>query len=159
MTASYVTPPESVDDSITFTTLLRNPKNAARRAEEGPVHIRRRDGADLVLVSADNFRRSDAGIEDAVRLLDAMERTDSFGEAVELAFPWVEWLTDAGREDCVDDLHRKLRAAASVGKYRGFGLAVGSWRGTAEALADGIDRDEDLGMYTAEDLPPVPRPE
>ena len=99
------------------------------------------------------------GIEDAVRLLEDMERTESFGAAVEPAFPWIEWFTEAGRENCIDDHYRKLRTAASVGRRRGFGLAVGSWRGTAEALADGMDRDEDLGMYDAGDMPPAPRPE
>lgn len=159
MTASCATSPDAPGDSITFTTLHRDPKTTAKRAEDGPVHIRRRDGADLVLVSAENYHHSDLGLEDAEHLLSAMEQTGNLAEAVDLAFPWVEWLTGHGREECIDELHRKLRAAASVGRYRGFGLAVGSWRGTAEVYADGIGLNEDLEFYESGDQPVVPRPE
>ncbi|MGO2058036.1 MAG: hypothetical protein ACTH2K_07145 [Candidatus Corynebacterium faecigallinarum] len=146
-------------EAITFTSLLRDPKSAAKRAEEGPVRVKRRDGADLVLVAADQYQRPDEGVEEASRLLGAMESTGSFDAAVDLVFPWVEYLSGEERGECVGELQRKLRASASVGKYAAFHWAVVSWRGTAEVYADGIELDDREGSFSPAQMPTVGRPE
>lgn len=145
-------------EAITFTSLLRDPKSAAKRAEEGPLRVKRRDGADLVLVAADQYQRPDEGVEEATRLLGAMESTGNFDAAVERIFPWVEYLSGEEKGECLGELHRKLRASASVGKYAAFHWAVVSWKGTAEVYADGIELDSQPESLAPADMPTVGRP-
>jgi hypothetical protein len=128
----------------TFTDFQDDPRGTAQLAASGPVHLRRRNAPDLVLVSADSYEEPADGTEAAFRYLSALTETQDFAQATLRAFPWSDFLPPDDFDACVAQLKQKLAAAVSLSTFGKFQDAVDSWRGTAETYALGTDDEGNL---------------
>jgi hypothetical protein len=121
-----------------FSDLLRRPKVVTEDVEEGDVLLRRRDEPDLRLSRADReAHRAEAfvALGRALRNL-ALHNPTALGEALGDAFPWLEFLPAADRQEFLDEFTRVVTAAAAVDNYEPLTQLVGEWRATAEVYAD-----------------------
>lgn len=121
-----------------FSDLLRRPKAVTEDVEEGDVLLRRRDEPDLRLSRADReAHRAEAfvALGRALRNL-AVHNSSALGEALGDAFPWLEFLPAADRQEFLDEFTRVVTAAAAVDNYEPLTQLVREWRATAEVHAD-----------------------
>jgi hypothetical protein len=121
-----------------FSDLLRHPKAVTEDVEEGDVLLRRRDEPDLRLSRADReAHRAEAfvALGRALRNL-AVHNPTALGEALEDAFPWLEFLPAADRQEFLDEFTRVVTATAAVDSYEPLTQLVREWRATAEVHAD-----------------------
>lgn len=148
------------EQSVPWSDVSRDSRNVADKASHRPVRLVRRGAdTDLILISADQYRRPDEGLYTALRLLDAYAGLGSREEAARRLFPWMDFLTDVGQAEFVRELFTKLEAAASVSNYTAFHITVGSWRGTAENRAAGIVPADDASLEWFAEPEPVDGPE
>jgi prevent-host-death family protein len=124
--------------AATLTELLREPKRVLARTEDGPVRITRRDGDDLVLISASELERQADGVTLASQLIRASRDHGSMRHAILALYPWAEMLPGADLDAFAAEMERLAFAAMDLGRYAALANAFASWRGTAEALADGL---------------------
>jgi hypothetical protein len=78
------------------------------------------------------------------------------GEALVEELPWLHWLPESERRNCVSELLTELIAGAETGLLP-FVHSLASWRSTAEAWADPQAARELQGPF-AGDGPELPRP-
>ncbi|QYC39100.1 hypothetical protein Nocox_07375 [Nonomuraea coxensis DSM 45129] len=71
--------------------------------------------------------------------------------------PWLTWLPDAERHECVRELLAHLMAGADTGELLPFARALTSWRSTAVIWSD-PQLARDLHGPFPGDGPDVPRP-
>lgn len=122
----------------TFSEFLRQPKEVVANLAQHDVVLRRRNAPDLYLsLAASDISRAKT-IECLARLLckifaDSPEAVD---DAIEAAFPWVEFLASDERRDFADELTRTILASASVQSFERVELLIDSWQNTAEILSD-----------------------
>jgi len=148
------------EQAVPWSDVSRDSRNVADKASHGPVRLVRRGAdTDLILISADQYRRPDEGLFTALRLLDAYAELGSREKAARRVFPWMDFLSDAGQAEFVRELFAKLEAAASVSNYAAFQVAVGSWRGTAANRGAGIVPADDEALEWIAEPEPVDRPE
>ena len=128
-------------------------------AENGAVRITRRDAADLVLLRAGDLEAQMEGVALAskIMLADRAHHGDSHN-ALLATFSWTALLTPEDRTQFVADMDRLVWSAAELGTYRALLNSFRSWRGTAEAIADGMDPNEPLDWLEPEERVEVLRP-
>lgn len=133
----------AVRSTATFSDLLRSPKDVAAAAEHTEVTITRRDGEDLVLMSAAAAQRNRDGLEFAAGIVAAAvaEWPASFAHRLRGPFPWMTFLSDAEQDAMADELVTTTRACAGVGRFDPLAITIAAWKATAEAYAAGIPRD------------------
>lgn len=122
----------------TFSEFLRQPKEVVANLAQHDVVLRRRNAPDLYLsLAASDISRAKT-IECLARLLckisaDSPEAVD---DAIEAAFPWVEFLSSEERRDFADELARTILASASVQSFSLVEQTLLEWQNTAEILSD-----------------------
>ena len=121
-----------------FSDLLRHPKDVAVEVDEGDVVLRRRDEPDLRLTRADRETERAAAFAAFGRTLRnlAVRNPRALGDALEDAFPWLEFLPGADRRAFVEEFSRVAAAAAELDTYGPMSQLVREWRATAEIHAD-----------------------
>jgi hypothetical protein len=142
-----------------MTQLLRTPRAVVAQADNGAVRITRRDAEDLLLMREADAAASQRGVALAVRLSRAyaMASGDMLA-AIDTTFPWAAILSDRDRQTMAKELDRLLWASSELGHFTTLVNTIASWRGTAEALADGLTPDEDTSLANDFTLPDIPRP-
>jgi hypothetical protein len=128
---------------IPFSHLIQHPKAAVAKLEESPrrrLRLDRRDGDDLILVSAARAEAEDRALNMTSQLFFSLVRSDDGARVLLLSladvFPWVQFLpTDDVRAFLVE-LVETLRAAASVGNLAALEPVVAAWQATAEIYSD-----------------------
>ena len=122
----------------TFSEFLRQPKEVVANLAQHDVVLRRRNAPDLYLTLAASDASRAKTIECLARLLGkiAADSPEAMDDAIEAAFPWVEFLSPDGRREFVEELTRIILASASVGNYEQVDLTIDSWQNTAEILSD-----------------------
>lgn len=150
-----------ISRSVRSSELSRNPAAVFKAAEEGPVTITRRDGESLILTKSSEARRQHAGLELAAHLVAASLAPDDkpFEERLRLPFPWMEFLTADDRSAFAKEIVDVARACAAVSQFDRLLVAINAWQSTAEALAAGYTRDEDLDWLDEPVHAPDPRTE
>ncbi len=143
-----------------FSELLRQPVETTERlSRTRAVRLRRRDAADLVLMSADRAEAEAEVIDLTARLLAGVARRDPniLREVLPTALPWVRFLPDADIDVMTEEFIATTEAAAAIGNTAAVSQLLVEWRHTAEVHADPelyrILTTEPLGDYG-----PVPRP-
>lgn len=143
-----------------FSELLRQPVETTERlSRTRAVRLRRRDAADLVLMSADRAEAEAEVIDLTARLLAGVARRDPniLREVLPTALPWVRFLPDADIDVMTQEFIATTEAAAAIGNTAAVSQLLVEWRHTAEVHADPelyrILTTEPLGDYG-----PVPRP-
>ena len=122
----------------TFSEFLRQPKEVVADLAQHDVVLRRRNAPDLYLsLAASDIIRAKT-IECLARLLCKIsaDSPEAMDDAIEAAFPWVEFLSTDERRDFADELTRTILASASVESFERVELLIDSWKNTAEILSD-----------------------
>ena len=121
--------------------LSRNPAQVFRSAEGSPVRLTRRDGHDLVLMTEQYDNAREELLRLAAELIAvAVDDQGTLVERMAQRFSWMFALDEAGQAACTADLIRAARASFSTGAPPLLLSTLDSWRGTAEAIALGLDK-------------------
>lgn len=119
---------------------LRGSGSVLVEVEHGDVRLNRRDGEDLVLVSAgreDSIRES---LDMSVRTLSAVFRSSEFRpsamEAMVEALPWIGWLSNADRSEFIDSFLAITQACRSTGSYEPLKNLLERWKTSAQIAHD-----------------------
>jgi hypothetical protein len=150
----------AASESVPFSELLRQPAETADRlTRTRAVRLRRRDAADLVLMSADRADAEAEVIDITARLLAGVARRSPtlLHELLPTALPWVRFLPAADIEAMATEFVAATEAAASLGNTAAISQILIEWRHTAE-----IHADPDLHRALTQpldDFGPVSRPD
>ncbi|SCF42788.1 hypothetical protein [Micromonospora mirobrigensis] len=147
-------------ESVPFSELLRRPAETADRLSRArAVRLRRRDAADLVLMSADRAAAEGEVVDLTARLLASLVRRDPVlvREALPTVLPWVRFLPPGDAERMVDEFVSTAEAAAAVGNTAAVSQLLTEWRHTAEIHAD-PNLHRILAAPSDDDFGPVARP-
>jgi len=121
--------------------LSRNPAQVFRSAEGSPVRLTRRDGHDLVLMTEQYDNAREELLRLAAELIAvAVDDQGTLVERMARRFSWMFALDEAGQAACTADLIRSARASFSTGARPLLLSTLDSWKGTAEAIAHGLDK-------------------
>ncbi|MEO3781538.1 hypothetical protein ABGB16_33130 [Micromonospora sp. B11E3] len=148
-------------ESVPFSELLRQPAETAERlARARAVRLRRRDAADLVLMSADRAEAEGEVVDLTARLLASLVRRDPglVREALPTVLPWVRFLPPADAKQMAGEFIATAEAAAAVGNTAALSQLLAEWRHTAEIHAD-PDLQRVLTAPSADDFGLVARPD
>ncbi|MEU0564539.1 hypothetical protein ABZ297_03935 [Nonomuraea sp. NPDC005983] len=145
--------------SFPYSAFLRGPSQVLPSLESADVILERRDDENLILMRAERFEAGTASLRIAARALAIVARrnSDLAEEVLTEELPWVTWLPDTERHECVRELLGHLIAGADTGELLPFGRALASWRSTAIVWSDPQLARELQGPFTG-DGPDVPRP-
>ncbi|MGC4880109.1 hypothetical protein ACLQ26_28055 [Micromonospora sp. DT43] len=147
-------------ESVPFSELLRQPAETAERLSRArAVRLRRRDAADLVLMSADRAAAEGEVVDLTARLLASVVRRNPtlVREALPTVLPWVRFLPPEDREQMANEFVSTAEAAAAVGNTAAVSQLLTEWRHTAEIHAD-PDLHRVLAAPSSDDFGAVPRP-
>jgi len=126
--------------TATFTELLRHPNEVVRQTDNGAVRITRRDAEDLVLLRATDLEGQDKGIALASQIMRAsFAAHGDMAQALKSAFSWAAVFAPEDLQTFASEIEPLVWAAVELGAYGRLRHAIESWRGTAEALAEGIE--------------------
>ncbi len=149
---------------VQWSELQRDPKSVAALADQGDVHVRRRDGAALLLTRADRAATSAEGAVHAARalrnLLTHLPKEVQDTAALSLAdeFPWVDVLPAADRRQFVIDFCRAFQVSAELGQWSPLEQTIREWRNTAAIHADPELATSLSEPIEGDDFGPVPSP-
>lgn len=132
--------------TVQSSELSRSPASVFAAADQGPVTITRRDGEALVLTRASAVEHQRLGLQLAAQLI-AASLADSgtpFIDRLRMPFPWLEFLSATDRASFAGEVVDVARACAAVSQFDRLLEVLTAWRSTAEAVAAGFTRDEDL---------------
>ncbi|GAA3450972.1 hypothetical protein GCM10018962_28050 [Dactylosporangium matsuzakiense] len=147
-------------ESVPFSELLRQPAETAERLTRArAVRLRRRDAADLVLMSAERADAEAEVLDLSSRLLAGVASRDPglLRELLPNALPWVRFLPPADVDAMAAEFVSTTEAAAAIGNTAAVSQLLVEWRHTAEIHAD-PDLYRALTAQPLEDFGPVPRP-
>lgn len=120
--------------------LVRNPTRVTEQAERGEVILHRRGKEDLRLALASHQANASVATEDLARVLAALARGEEGRTALRASmagvYPWLRFLPETERDECLDDLLEAATACASIENFAAYRAAVASWRSTAEIYSD-----------------------
>ncbi len=117
----------------------RNPAAVFDAAEQNPIRVTRRDGADLVLMSQREADARDSLLELAAQLIPATtDDTGTLAERLADRLPWMLALSPAEQEQCSTELVAAARASFATSQAHLAVTTLISWRETATALAAGL---------------------
>ncbi len=132
--------------TVQSSELSRSPASVFAAADAGPVMITRRDGEALVLTRASAVEHQRLGLQLAAQLIAASlaDSTNPFLDRLRVPFPWLEFLSSADRASFAAEVIDVARACAAVWQFDRLLEVLTAWRSTAEAVAAGYTRDDDL---------------
>ncbi|MGC4805954.1 hypothetical protein [Micromonospora sp. DT233] len=148
-------------ESVPFSELLRQPAETAERlARTRAVRLRRRDAADLVLMSADRAEAEGEVVDLTARLLASLVRRDPglVREALPAVLSWVRFLPPADAQQMADEFVATAEAATAMGNTAALSQLLAEWRHTAEIHAD-PDLHRVLTAPSADDFGAATRPD
>lgn len=119
--------------------LSRNSRAVFEAAESQPVRVTRRDGEDLVLMSAHEADQRSNLLSLAASLISVTTNDHgTLAERMSDAFPWMLALSVADRDTCAIDLIDAARASFATDQPHLAAATLVSWRETATAIAAGL---------------------
>ncbi|MFY1686750.1 hypothetical protein [Plantactinospora sp. WMMB782] len=148
-------------ESVPFSELLRQPAETTDRlTRTRAVRLRRRDAADLVLMSADRADAEAEVVDVTARLLAGIARRkpELVREVLPTALPWVRFLPAHDIDEMADEFVAVTEAAAAIGNTAAVSQLLIEWRHTAEIHAD-PDLHRALTGQELADFGPAPRPD
>jgi hypothetical protein len=129
----------SVTREVQWSELQRDPKSVAAIAEKHEVRVKRRDGADLLLVRADQHQKRHSGAVTAARAMRSVFRNagpELVADALLDEFPWITVLPETDRAEFVREFTQAIMASAELGQWSLLGQTVHEWTDTAIVRAD-----------------------
>lgn len=147
-------------ESVPFSELLRQPGETTERLSRArAVRLKRRDAADLVLMSADRAEAEGEVVDLTARILARVLSAvpDLVCNLLPTVLPWVRFLPPVDVATMTRELVDTAESAAAIGNTAPLSQLLAEWRHTAEVYADPELRaaltDRKLGDFGA-----VPRP-
>lgn len=119
---------------VQWSELQRDPKSVAAIAEQHEVRVKRRDGADLLLLRADQHQDRHSGAETAARAIRSVFRhvgPDVVADALKDEFPWISVLPESDRAEFVQEFIQAINASAELGQWSLLGTMTHEWANTA----------------------------
>ena len=147
-------------ESVPFSELLRQPTETAERAFRArAVRLRRRDAADLVLMSADRAEAEGQVVDITARLLATLSRRNPelVRDVLPTVLPWIRFLPDQDLDQLASEFVSTAEAAAAIGNTAAISQLLAEWRHTAEIYAD-PDLHQALVSQPTGDFGAVPQP-
>ena len=126
-------------DSVPFSELLRQPTETAERVfRTRAVRLRRRDAADLVLMSADRADAEGQIVDITSRLLASVisRNPELIRDVLPTVLPWVRFLPTEELDELASEFVATAEAAAAIGNTVAISQVLTEWRHTAEIYAD-----------------------
>lgn len=116
-----------------FSDFLRKSGDVLREVEDHDVLLRRRDGADLMLVRADREEivRDAVGVSSGFMRWFARAHADELAAGLSEVLPWLRFLPEGDRELFGRQFIETLEACASLDSYDELGNLLAQWRNTA----------------------------
>lgn len=148
-----------VTKNFQYSAFLRGPSQVLPSLDHADIILERRDDENLVLMRMERFQAGSDSLHIAARALAIVARRNmSLAEEV-LAeeLPWLTWLPETERQECVRELLGQLMAGADTGELLPFGRALTSWRSTAVIWSDPELAGDLQGPFPG-DGPEVTRP-
>jgi hypothetical protein len=123
------------------------------------VRLRRRDAADLVLMSADRADAEGQIVDLTARLLATLVTRNPglVRDVLPVVLPWVRFLPDEDVAQLASEFVSTAEAAAAVGNSAAISQLLSEWRHTAEIYAD-PELHQALTSPLLGDFGAVPRP-
>ncbi|MBG6214503.1 MAG: hypothetical protein LH475_00805 [Cryobacterium sp.] len=124
--------------TVSFTDLLRKPKDILALVNEGQVRITRRDGDDLVILRGHDLDVLQNGTALSSRLIRAIGRhqNDVVAALADL-FAWTAEFTPAELSAYAAEIEQLVYSASELGTYERLLRAQQEWQETALAYAMG----------------------
>jgi hypothetical protein len=124
--------------SFPYSAFLRGPSELLPTLDNADIILERRDDENLILMRAERFEAGAATLRIAARALAIVARrnSDLAQEVLAEELPWLTWLPDTERHECVRELLGHLMAGADTGELLPFARALTSWRSTALIWSD-----------------------
>jgi len=112
---------------------LRKSGEVLREVDDHDVLLRRRDGADLMLVRADREEvvRETVGLSSSLLGLFGRAHARELVQSLPEALPWLRFLPERDREAFGEQFLSVLEACVSLGSFDQLGVLMGRWRNTA----------------------------
>ncbi|MFD4644572.1 hypothetical protein ACFWN2_45205 [Lentzea sp. NPDC058436] len=150
----------SIVNEVQWSELQRDPKSVAAIADQHEVRVKRRDGADLLLVRADHHQYRHSAAIIAARAMRAVFRQvgpDVVADALLDEFPWIAVLPKSDRAELVKEFIQGIQASADLGQWALVAQTMHEWANTAIVHAD-PELHRTLSEPTTGDFGPVPNP-
>jgi len=147
-------------ESVPFSELLRQPAETAERVfRTRAVRLRRRDAADLVLMSADRADAEGQVVDITARLLATVisRNPELIRDVLPTVLPWVRFLPAEDVDQLASEFVSTAEAAAGLGNTAAISQLLIEWRHTAEIYAD-HELYQALVNQPLDDFGEVPRP-
>jgi hypothetical protein len=147
-------------ESVPFSELLRQPTETAdRTSRTRAVRLRRRDAADLVLMSADRADAEGQVVDLTARILAAVSRQNPelVRDVLPTVLPWIRFLPAQDLDQLAGEFIATAEAAAALGNTAAISQLLTEWRHTAEIHAD-PELHQALVSQSTGDFGVVPRP-
>lgn len=124
-------PPATVERNLS--DFLRRSGEVLREVEQHDVLLRRRDGADLMLVQADRETviRETVGLSSGFMSWFARMHARELIAGLPDVLPWLRFLPEHDREAFARELVQTLEACISLQSYERLGVLLSQWRNTA----------------------------
>jgi hypothetical protein len=131
----------SVDDTVTFSDLSRNPRAVAERAAaHGRLRVTHRDARDFYLIAADREELRDETLRVTAQVLLALARLEqgagSLRTVMPHVFPWVRHLSDLEVGEFATELVSALSDAAELDADANVHTVIAGWLATARIKAN-----------------------
>jgi len=138
--------PDVISRTVQSSELSRNSAAVFKAVDQGPVTITRRDGETLILTKESDLANQRQGLELAAQLVAASLAPDDvlFVDRLRGPFPWVEFLNQPDRETFAQEIVDVARACAAMSRFDRLLITLSAWHSTAQAIAEGYTRDENL---------------
>src|SRR5689334_19861949 len=135
----------SSEVQFTLTEMLRESGKVLEAAEQGhDVLLKRRDGADMVLVEASREEGIRDGLKTAAALVLAVLGTDPASEALKERavdlMPWLGIFPDEYQVQFLREFARAAAAAVDSGEFTHLSAFSRDWRATAQLYANPATR-------------------
>jgi hypothetical protein len=128
-------------EEVPFTELIQHPsRTTGRLSRARAVRLRRRDAADLVLMSAERAEQEGEVVDLTARLLAGMLHEQNGAQLVRRILPsllpWMRFLPEAGVDELAVEFVSTVRGAAALHNMTPVSQLLTEWRHTAEVYAD-----------------------
>jgi hypothetical protein len=146
----------------TLTEMLRESGDVLREAEHQDVVLRRRDGADVMLVDLERETGLRQSLADAARIIGSLHGSDdallkNVIAALPSAIAWTQFLPEAERLTFLKEFSATAAACYDAQVFEPLSQLDREWRATAAVYAD-PRLAAVLTEGAEDDLGPVPRP-
>ncbi len=136
-------------DHVSYSEFLRSSSSTVARLNAGDIVLERRDGEDLLLTTLGRSAALKEGLgfgADVLRRLANQDR-ELLSDLLVDQLPWLRWLPEPDRTECVRELVDDLAASVDTDNFIRFHQDLVAWRNTAEVWSDPARAEQLAGPF------------